>query len=100
MRMVTWGASSEVSNNRVLVVTGYLYGLNAMFLTLRVFGHLMETTKRMGAIQIALFQIIGDVMAIFCQFFTVVLAFSFAITKIYVAERSYVGEMRKGTEKT
>ena len=100
MRMVTWGASCEVSNNRVLVVTGYLYGLNAMFLTLRVFGQFMETTKRMGTIQIALFQIIGDVMGIFCQFFTMTLAFSFAITKIYVAERSYVGEMREGTEKT
>ena len=78
-----------VSKNRSLAVAGYLYGLNAMFLTLRVFGHIMESTNRTGSIQIALFQIMGAVIAIFGQFIAAILAFSLAITKVYVAEMSY-----------
>ncbi|XP_020900750.1 short transient receptor potential channel 5-like [Exaiptasia diaphana] len=60
-----------------------------MFLTLRVFGHIMESSKNTGRIQIALFQIIGAVIAIFGQFVATLLAFSFAITKVYVVEISY-----------
>ena len=61
-----------------------------MFLTLRAFGHLMEATKRTGTIQIALFQIMGDVITIFWQFTVVTLAFSMAVTKVFIAEKSYV----------
>jgi len=78
-----------VSNNRLLAVAGYFYGLNTMFLTLRVFGNIMETTKNTGSIQIALFQIIGAVVAIFGQFLAATVAFSLAITKVFVAEISY-----------
>ena len=70
----------------------YLYGLNTMFLTLRAFGHVMETFKGIGAIQIALFQIIGDVVTIFWQFIATILAFSIAITKVYIAERSFISK--------
>ena len=98
LRMVTWFLSGAVINNRVLVVTGYLYGLNTMLLTLRAFGHMMETTKRIGAIQIALFHIIGDVVTIFWQFLATVLAFSLAATKVYMAEKSYVMENSTGRD--
>lgn len=90
MRMFTWAMSSSVINNRALVIAGYLYGLNTMFLTLRAFGQVMETVKGVGAIQIALFHIIGDVATIFWQFIATILAFSIAITKVYMAERSFI----------
>ncbi|KAJ7393957.1 hypothetical protein OS493_003626 [Desmophyllum pertusum] len=87
LRIVTWAMST---NNRALVVAGYLYGFNTMFLALRAFGHVMETIKGVGAIQIALFHIIGDVATIFWQFLATILAFSIAITKVYMAEKSYI----------
>ena len=68
-----------------------------MFLTLRAFGHVMETIEGIGAIQIALFQIIGDVMTIFWQFIATILAFSISITKVYMAERSFISN-NNGTE--
>ena len=92
LRIVTWAVSESVTDNRQLVVAGYLYGLNTMFLTLRAFGHVMETVKGVGAIQIALFHIIGDVVTIFWQFLATILAFSIAITKVYMAERSFISE--------
>ena len=63
-----------------------------MFLTLRAFGHVMETTKQIGPIQIALFHILSDLVTIFWQFIATILAFSIAITKVYVAEKSYISE--------
>jgi hypothetical protein len=50
----------------------------------------MESKKITGTVQIALFQIIGAVIAVFGQFLAVLLAFSLAITKIRLAERSYI----------
>ena len=90
LRMVTWALSESVVSNRSLVIAGYLYGLNTMFLTFRVFGHVMETTRGVGSIQIALFHILSDVATIFWQFIAAILAFSIAITKVYVAETSYL----------
>ena len=92
LRMLTWATSASVTNNRALVIAGYLYGLNTMFLTLRAFGHVMETIPRIGTIQIALFQIMGDIGTIFWQFVAAILAFSIAITKVYMAEKSYIAE--------
>ena len=63
-----------------------------MFLTLRAFGHVMETIHGIGTIQIALFQIIGDIAIIFWQFVATILAFSIAITKVYMAEKSYISQ--------
>lgn len=96
LRMFTWATSTTVSNNRPLAVAGYFYGLIAMFLTLRVFGHVMECVRGMGAIQIALFFIIWDVLAIFWQFLATILAFSLAMTKIYVVEKSYASSGTSG----
>jgi len=90
LRVITWASSTSVTNNRALVIAGYLYGLNTMFLTLRAFGHVMETIKGVGVIQIALFHIIGDIATIFWQFIATILAFSIAMTKVYVAEKSYL----------
>ena len=92
LRMVTLALSESVTNNRSLVIAGYFYGLNTMFLTLRAFGHVMETTKQIGPIQIALFHILSDLVIIFWQFIAAILAFSIAITKVYVAEKSFIPE--------
>ncbi|KAL9984282.1 hypothetical protein ACROYT_G006557 [Oculina patagonica] len=92
LRMVTWAVSDSVVSNRALVIAGYLYGLNTMFLTFRAFGHVMETTRGVGSIQIALFHILSDVATIFWQFIAAILAFSIAITKVYVAEKSYLAQ--------
>ena len=90
LRVATWTLSEAVTDNRALVTAGYLYAINTMLLTLRAFGHVMETFKGIGAIQIALFHIIGDVVTIFWQFIATILAFSIAITKVYMAERSFI----------
>ena len=90
LRMVTWGLSNSVENDRVLLITGYLYGLSTLILMFRAFGHMMENTREVGSIQIALFHIVSDVVAIFWQFIAAILAFSIAITKVYMAEKSYL----------
>ena len=95
LRMVTWAVSDSVVDNRALVIAGYLYGLNTMFLTFRAFGHVMENIRGVGAIQIALFRIVSDVATIFWQFIAAILAFSIAITKVYVAEKSYLAKEDK-----
>lgn len=92
LRIVTWSSSQSVVNNRSLVVAGYLYGLNTMILTFRVFGQVMETVKGLGTIQIALFSIIRDIATILWQFVATVIAFSFAITKVYMSEKSFLTE--------
>ena len=84
--------SDSAESNRALVIAGYLYGLNTMFLTFRVFGHVVETTRGVGSIQIALFHILSDVATIFWQFIAAILAFSIAITKVFVAEKSYLAK--------
>ena len=98
LRMITWSKSTAVSDNRPLAVAGYFYGFIAMFLTLRVFGHVMECVRGMGAIQIALFFIMWDVLAIFWQFLATILAFSLAMTKIYVSEKSFSSNERSGED--
>lgn len=97
LRMITWAVSESVINNRTLVITGYLYGLNTIFHTFRTFGHVMETTRGVGSIQIALFHILEDVATIFWQFIAAILAFSIAITKVFVAEKSYLVEKDNDT---
>ena len=92
LRMVTLVVSESVTDNRSLVISGYFYGVNTMFLTLRAFGHVMETTKQIGTIQIAFFRILSDLVTIFWQFMATILAISIAITKVYVAEKSFISE--------
>ncbi|XP_022803158.1 uncharacterized protein LOC111340565 [Stylophora pistillata] len=89
LRMIIWGYSTDVSDNRLLAVSEYFYGFIAMLLALRTFGQVVESVRRIGPIQIALFLIIWDVITIFWQVLCMILAFSLAITKIYVAEKAY-----------
>ena len=92
LRMLTLATSVSVTNNRALFVAGYLYALNTMFLTLRAFGHVMETFQGIGTIQITLFQIIGDIATIFWQIVATIKAFSIGITKVYMAGKSYIAQ--------
>ena len=89
LRMTTLRISTDVSGNRLLVVSEYFYGFIAMFLTIRAFGQVIERLRKMGAIQIALFFIISDVLTIFWQFLAMILAFALPMTKIYIAEKAY-----------
>ena len=89
LRMTTLGISTDVSGNRLLVVSEYFYGFIAMFLTIRAFGQVIERLRKMGTIQIALFFIMSDVLGIFWQFVALILAFALPITKIYIAEKAY-----------
>ncbi|XP_015762586.1 PREDICTED: uncharacterized protein LOC107341655 [Acropora digitifera] len=98
LRTITWGLSTSTINNRAIVVAGYFYGINTMLLTLRSFGQVMETSEGVGVIQIALFQMFGDITTIFWQFIAAVLAFSIAITKVYMAERSYISKRNNITQ--
>ena len=52
----------------------------------------METNEGIGTIQIAFFQIMADVVTVFWQFIAIILAFSIAITKVYMAERSFISD--------
>ena len=90
LRMDTLSTSGFVTQNRVLAAANYMYGLNTMFLTLRVIGHILESKRSIGPVEIALFKIIGDVTTIFWQILVVILAFSLAITKVYLTERMYI----------
>lgn len=98
LRTISWGLSTSTINNRAIVVAGYFYGINTMLLTLRSFGQVMETSEGFGVIQIALFQMFGDITTIFWQFIAAVLAFSIAITKVYMAERSYISKRNNITQ--
>ncbi len=86
-------------NNRVLAIAGYFYSLNTLCLTLRVFGNITEQSRHLGVIQIALFGILKDMTTIILQFVASILAFSIAITKVYMAEQSFVANGNAGNEK-
>ena len=88
LRLTTWIASESVKTNRAVLVAGYLYSFNTLCLTLRI-SHVIETFKGLGTIQIALFNVLQDVFTIIWQFIAAVFAFSVAITKIYMAEKSF-----------
>ena len=90
LRIVTWATGGLAVNNRTLLIAGYLYSFNTLCLTLRAFGQVMEQQKDVGTIQIALFSILKDVRTVLWQFLAVILAFSIAITKIYMSERSFI----------
>ena len=59
----------------------------------------MEQSKEMGIIQIALFSILKNIRAIIWQFMAAILAFSIAITKVYMAEESFLANGSDGNDK-
>jgi len=79
-------------DDRVLFVASVLYGLNTICLTLRAFGQVMEQSKHVGTIQIALFDILSDIRIVLGQFIVATLAFSFALAKVLMAEKTFLGE--------
>ncbi|XP_020895906.1 transient receptor potential cation channel subfamily M member 2 [Exaiptasia diaphana] len=91
-RLVTWSLTSQIITNDWLVVTSLFYGINAILLSLRVFGQAMEVKKTTGTKQIALLRIISAVFVIFVQMVAAILGFSLILTKIYVSEITYVGK--------
>ena len=99
MRIVTWATAESVTNNRVLEVAGYLYGLNTMLLTFRVLGSILETFEGVGTIQIAFFDIIRDAVVVVLHFIVILLAFSSTITKLFVAETSLIEGNNNGKDR-
>lgn len=85
-------------NNRALFVASFLYGFNTLCLTFRAFGHVMEQSKHVGTIQIALFSILSDIRIVLGQFVVAILAFSFALAKVYMAEKTFIGESRDAVD--
>ncbi len=77
-------------NNRALAISGYFYSFNTLALTLRVFGFVTEQLRNLGVIQIALINILKDISTIILQFIAGILAFSIAITKVFMAEESFI----------
>ena len=90
--------SGSVKNNRALLISGYFYGFNTLCLTFRVIGHVLEQSKVVGTIQIALFSIVRDISVIIWQFTAAIMAFSIAITKVYMAERSFIASESDGND--
>ena len=98
LRIVTWLESDLITNNRALVIAGYLYGFNTMLLTFRAFGSILETYQGVGTIQIAFFHIVRDAVVVVLHFLAITLAFASTITKVYVAEKSLVKQDTIGTQ--
>lgn len=90
LRFATWITSGSEKNSRALAVAGYLYSFNSLFLTVRALGHVTEQSRHLGVIQIALFGILNDISTVILQFAAGILAFSIAITKVYMAEKSFI----------
>ena len=95
LRIVTWASSESASNNQTLEVAGYLYGFNTMLLTVRAFGSLLEAFEGVGTIQIALFQVIRDAVVIVVHFVVITVAFSSAITKVFVSSTGVQKDTKK-----
>ena len=79
-------------NNRPVAIAAYLYGLNTMLLVFRAIGSILEVFEGPGTIQIAFFNIISDAVVVLVHIILITVAFSSAVTKIFVAEISMLGE--------
>ena len=87
-RIATFIIGGDAFHNRWLEIANYSYGFNTLFLTLR-FSSILELSSVVGPLQLALFQMLRDLLIILIQFAFVIVAFSMAITKCYTAEKSY-----------
>ena len=91
--------SQQVKDNNLVLAAGHLYGINTLVLSFRVFGHVLEQLKKVGIIQITLINILFDICVLLGHFALAILAFSFSITKAYVAEKSFSQGERNKTGK-
>ena len=76
-------------DNRLVEVVNYLYGINTLFLVLR-FSSILEASKTVGPLQLALCRMCVDLVTILIQFAFVIVAFSVAITMVCTAEKLYL----------
>ena len=97
LRIVTIARGGDPYHNRLLEIVNYLYGVNTMLLVLR-FSSVLELSSVVGPLQLALFRMLIDLAVILVQFCFVIIAFSLAITKSYVAEMSYLTTTNNQTE--
>ena len=97
LRIVTIARGGDPYHNRLLEIVNFLYGVNTMLLVLR-FSSVLEISSVVGPLQLALFRMLVDLAIILVQFCFVILAFSVAITKSFVAEMSYLTPTYEQTE--
>jgi len=97
LRIATFIRSGDPYHNRLLEVVDYFYGANTMLLVLR-FSSVLGISAVVGPLQLALFRMLIDLTIIIVQFFFVIIAFSLAITKSYLAEMSYMTSTDNQTE--
>lgn len=97
LRVTTIARGGDPYHNRWLEIVNYIYGLNTMLLVLR-FSSVLELNSVVGPLQLALFRMLVDLVIILVQFCFVIIAFTVAITKSYVAEMSYLTPTYNQTE--
>ena len=89
LRIVTIARGGDPYHNRLLEIVNYFYGANTLLLVLR-FSSILEINSVVGPLQLALVRMLIDLLIILAQFFFIIMAFSLAITKCYIAEMSYM----------
>ena len=87
LRCVTL-SEADAHQSRLLQLVNFLFGISTLLLTLR-FSSILEVNKTVGPLQLALFRMCIDLLIILTQFSFVIMAFSAAITKVYIAEISF-----------
>lgn len=95
-RVATIIIGGDPFNNRLLELANYGYGFSAMLLILR-FTSILVLSPVIGPLQLALFQMYGDLLVVLVQFGFVIVAFSLAITKCYAAETSFLTPLSNGS---
>ena len=97
LRIVTIARGVHPYHNRWLEIVNYFYGVNTMLLVLR-FSSILELNSVVGPLQLALVRMLIDLLIILVQFVFIIIAFSLAITKCFIAEMSYMTSTTNQTE--
>ena len=97
LRIATFARGGDPYRNRLLECAHYFYGVNKMLLVLR-FSSVLELSAVVGPLQLALARMLIDLLIILVQFFFIIIAFSLAITKCFIAEMSYMTSTNNQTE--
>ncbi|XP_067037021.1 short transient receptor potential channel 4-like [Acropora muricata] len=89
LRIAIMAHGGAHSNNRLLEIANYLYGFDTLLLILR-FSCIVGLSSNFAPLQLAIFRMCVDLVVILVQFVFIIGAFSVAITKGYVAGKSFV----------
>ncbi|XP_074616708.1 short transient receptor potential channel 4-like [Acropora palmata] len=89
LRIAIMVHSGAHSNNRLLEIANYLYGFDTLLLILR-FSCIVGLSSNFAPLQLAIFRMCVDLVVILVQFVFIIGAFSVAITKCFVAGKSFV----------